>query len=221
MLRDEISRWSLEVPFEESRAHLGIETQRQWSDRAIERTTPLLLSLYSLVALFGQVLHPDGHIPVAQAAWYRKPTAPFRDVLATVRRHLWGQETFPTSPADPDVVLVPRSALERLSWAVCSSVGNVQSQAEISTPRQTGFAMGHEERAGGWGPACRQILVEKCPDRPREEHLARAVAFAVNANRALGPGNVVDVDGQRFLTAQAPIIDQPEEGAITRVLYFP
>jgi hypothetical protein len=107
------------VTFEESRAHLGIETQRQWSDPAIERSTPLLFGLYSLVTLFGQALHPDGQIPVAQAAWYRKQTATFRDVLALVKRHLWGLETFPTSPTDPDVVLVPRSRVERVSLAVC------------------------------------------------------------------------------------------------------
>jgi hypothetical protein len=75
IVRDEISRWSLEVIFEEGRAHLGIETQRQWSDQAIERSTPLLFGLYSLVTLFGQALHPDGQVPIAQAAWYRKPTA--------------------------------------------------------------------------------------------------------------------------------------------------
>lgn len=119
IIRDFMKRWSLEVTFEESRAHLGIETQRQWSDRAIERSTPLLFGLYSLVALFGQAGHPDGQIPVAQVAWYHKQTATFRDVLAVVRRYLWGHGTFPTSPTDPGVVLVPRSTLERLSLAVC------------------------------------------------------------------------------------------------------
>lgn len=78
-----------------------------------------IFGLYSLVALFGQAGYPDGQIPVAQAAWYRKHTATFRDVLAVVRRHLWGHETFPTSPTDPGVVLVPRSTLERLSLVVC------------------------------------------------------------------------------------------------------
>ena len=119
IIHDFMKRWSLEVTFEESRAHLGIETQRQWSDLAIERSTPLLFGLYSLVTLFGRALHPDGQIPVAQAAWYRKQTATFRDVLAVVRRPLWGQGTFPTSPTDPDVVLVPRSTLERWSLALC------------------------------------------------------------------------------------------------------
>jgi len=66
IVSDEISRWSLEVTFEEGRAQLGIETQRQWSDRAIERSTPLLFGLYSLVTLFGRALHPDGQIPVAR-----------------------------------------------------------------------------------------------------------------------------------------------------------
>ncbi len=75
--------------------------------------------LNSLVTLFGQTLHPNGQIPVAQAAWHCKQTATFRDVLALVRRHLWGQGTFPTSPTDPFRVLVPRSTLERLSLAVC------------------------------------------------------------------------------------------------------
>jgi DDE superfamily endonuclease len=119
IIKDFMKRWSLEVTFEEGRAHLGIETQRQWSDRAIERSTPLLFGLYSLVTLFGQALHPDGQIPVAQAAWYRKHTATFRDVLALVRRHLWGYGTFPTSPTDPGVVLVPRSTLQRWAVALC------------------------------------------------------------------------------------------------------
>ena len=115
-----MKRWSLEVTFEEGRAHVGIETQRQWSDLAIERSTPLLFGLYSLVALFGQALPPDGQILVAQASWYRKHVATFRDVLALVRQHLWGQETFQTYPTNPDVVLVPRSTLEWLSLTACS-----------------------------------------------------------------------------------------------------
>src|SRR2546426_9236678 len=113
------ARWSLETTFEEGRAHIGLETQRQWSDLAIERTTPLLFGLYSLVTLFGQALYPDGELPLKQAAWYHKQAATFGDVLAVVRQHLWGNFTFPTSPTDPDVVLVPRSTLSRLAYAVC------------------------------------------------------------------------------------------------------
>lgn len=101
IIRDFMKRWTLEATFEESRAHLGIETQRQWSDLAIERTTPLLFGLYSLVALFGDALVPDGCLPLKHAAWYCKRTATFSDVLALVRRHLWGDLTFPTSPGTP------------------------------------------------------------------------------------------------------------------------
>jgi hypothetical protein len=119
IIGDFMKRWSLEATFEESRAHLGIETQRQWSDLAIERTTPLLLGLYSLVALFGHALAPQGHLPVKQAAWYHKQMATFSDVLALVRRHLWGNFLFPTSPSDPDVVLLPRTTLVQLAHAVC------------------------------------------------------------------------------------------------------
>ncbi len=114
-----IKRWTIEVTFEESRAHLGVETQRQWSDLAIERSTPCLLGMFSLVALFGKALHPDGKVPVQRTAWYHKTEATFSDVLAEVRRHLWGNFTYHTSPQQPDVCLVPRSHMERLAYAVC------------------------------------------------------------------------------------------------------
>jgi DDE superfamily endonuclease len=116
---DFMKRWSLEATFEESRAHLGSETQRQWSERAIERTTPLLFGLDSRVALFGSALAPDGRPPHRQAAWYHKSAATFSAILALVRRHLWGNFVFPTSRSDPDVVLVPRATLAQLAHAVC------------------------------------------------------------------------------------------------------
>jgi hypothetical protein len=120
IVEDFVKRWPIEGTFEESRAHLGVETQRQWSDLAIERSAPCLFGLYSVVVLLGHALHPDGAIPVQQAAWYHKTQATFSDVLATVRRHCWGGLTFQTSPADPDVCLVSRSDLTRLVQAACS-----------------------------------------------------------------------------------------------------
>ncbi len=116
-----IKRWSVETTFEESRAHLGIETQRQWSDRAIERTTPCLFGLYSLVVVLGHALHPDGKIPVRTSAWYPKREATFADVLAAVRRHLWGGFSYSTSGRDPDLLEIPRGELKRLAEAVCYS----------------------------------------------------------------------------------------------------
>jgi hypothetical protein len=119
IIRDYMKRWPLEVTIEESRAHLGIETQRQWADLAMERSTPGLLGLYSLVTLFGQALHPDGRIPVAQAAWYAKEQATFSDVLTEVRRALWNNFNYCTSRERPDMQLVPKADLARLAYAVC------------------------------------------------------------------------------------------------------
>ena len=52
-----VRRWTIEVTFAEVRRHLGVETQRQWSDKAIARTTPALLGLYALVALWADAMH--------------------------------------------------------------------------------------------------------------------------------------------------------------------
>jgi hypothetical protein len=114
-----MKRWPLEVTFEESRAHLGVETQRQWSDKAIERSTPVVLGLYSLVTLLGHELTREGQVPVQQTAWYHKEQATFSDVLAVVRRELWGNFRFCTSPDNPDMLLIPRAVLEQLAFAVC------------------------------------------------------------------------------------------------------
>ena len=113
-----VQRWQLEVTFEEARRHLGVETQRQWSDRAIRRTTPALLGLFSLVTLLAHPHMAAGGC-VRQAAWYPKPRPTFADALAVVRRHLWRQVTFSTSPDGVDVVKVPPAAVERLTEALC------------------------------------------------------------------------------------------------------
>jgi hypothetical protein len=84
-----VPRWNIEVTFEELRAHLGVETQRQWSARAIGRTTPCLFGLFSLVTLMAIRLLGEEQLPVAQTAWYRKEQATFSDVIAFVRRKLW------------------------------------------------------------------------------------------------------------------------------------
>ncbi len=112
-------RWPLETTFEESRAHLGVETQRQWSDLAIERTTPLLLGLYSLVALAGREMAQAGTLQVEQTAWYRKSQATFHDVLVSLRRQIWLAQSNQTSPGHLDVGLLARSEVERLLYAAC------------------------------------------------------------------------------------------------------
>jgi hypothetical protein len=113
-----VLRWQLEVTFEEARRHLGVETQRQWSDLAIHRTTPALLGLFSLVTLLAHP-HLDTAPSIRQAAWYHKPLPTFSDALALVRRHLWQHTLSCTSACADDVVKVPRTVVERLTDALC------------------------------------------------------------------------------------------------------
>jgi DDE superfamily endonuclease len=110
-----VLRWQLEVTFEEARAHLGIETQRQWSDLAIVRTTPALLGLFSLVTLFAHQLLQGQELAVRQAAWYHKRLPTFSDTLALVRQQLWPLSISWTSPDKPDVVIIPKALFERLT----------------------------------------------------------------------------------------------------------
>jgi hypothetical protein len=109
-----VMRWSVEVTFEEVRAHLGFETQRQWTDKAIARTSPVLLALYSLVILLALQLSQGGLIPVEATAWYHKPEPAFVDCLALVRRHLWCARYLVNSAAGPEFVQFSREAFERL-----------------------------------------------------------------------------------------------------------
>jgi hypothetical protein len=109
-----VLRWQLEVTFEEARAHLGIETQRQWSPLAILRTTPALLALFSLVTLFAHQLLQGQALPVRQAAWYHKAQPTFSDTLAFVRLALWPIAISYLSPATPDMQLIPTALFRRL-----------------------------------------------------------------------------------------------------------
>jgi hypothetical protein len=110
-----VARWPLEVTFQEVRAHLGVETQRQWSDLAILRTTPALLGLFSLVALVAQARLDGQPLPVRQAAWYTKPAPTFSDTLAFVRQCLWPVTVFSTSPPSDEVIEIPRALFDRLT----------------------------------------------------------------------------------------------------------
>jgi hypothetical protein len=89
ILRYVVQRWSMEVTFEEARAHLGLETQRQWSDRAISRTTPVLLGLFSVVTLAAVRCHEAGLLSAEQTAWYAKEEPTFSDCLRLIRGRIW------------------------------------------------------------------------------------------------------------------------------------
>ncbi|HEV2460834.1 MAG TPA: hypothetical protein VGS80_20980, partial [Ktedonobacterales bacterium] len=99
-----VQRWQLEVTFQAMRAHLGMETQRQWTALAIARTTPALFGLFSLVTLLAHPALTDQTLPLWHTAWYIKPLPAFADALAVVRRRLWTALLVPTSSlaGDPD-----------------------------------------------------------------------------------------------------------------------
>ena len=106
------------MTFSEVRAHLGVETQRQWSDRAINRTTPALMGLYSLIVLWAEDLLRRGALPYA-AAWYRKNAFTFTDAIAAVRRRIWIGDISATSPHDRNMPNVPPDRLIRMADALC------------------------------------------------------------------------------------------------------
>jgi hypothetical protein len=109
-----IRRWQIEVTFEEARAHLGMETQRQWSDRAIACTTPVILALYSIVALTARQLVPQDGLMTRHAAWYAKDSPTFSDTLALVRRSLWSEAIQLSLSMSAQVRTSPREVLGRL-----------------------------------------------------------------------------------------------------------
>lgn len=110
-----VLRWNVEVTFEESRAHLGIETQRQWSDKAIARTTPCLMALFSLVCLFTIDMMKNQTLPVLSTAWYNKKSdATFSDIMAYVRRSIWAKKYFNDSRFEGEYVIIKQEKWETL-----------------------------------------------------------------------------------------------------------
>jgi hypothetical protein len=116
-----LQRWQLEVTFEETRRHLGLETQRQGSDKAIGRITPLLLGLFSWITLVAHALytaHPS--VTPRQAAWYVKPLPTFSDALALVRQLLWSAyPTFRISKDEPEMLKIPKPWFNTLVSTLC------------------------------------------------------------------------------------------------------
>jgi len=116
-----VRRWQVEVTFQEVRTHLGVETQRQWSDMAIARTTPILLGLFSWVTLLAHQSQNDGTLPIRQASWYAKSLPTFSDTIAVVRSRIWHHWDFCMSPLEPDIQKSQSVFLKHLFEAVCYS----------------------------------------------------------------------------------------------------
>jgi hypothetical protein len=119
ILRWFVRRWSIEVTFAEVRRHLGVETQRQWSDAAIARTTPALLGLFSLTTLWAHQLSAKCAQSPRAASWYTKLLPTFSDAIAAVRRELWLPKQFQRSRSSSDPLKMPQSTLNALVNAAC------------------------------------------------------------------------------------------------------
>jgi hypothetical protein len=116
-----VRRWSLEVTFRETRDHLGVESQRQWSDQAIARTTPCLLGLFSIVTLLATCLGKRARLTVSDAAWYRKQQPTFADTLAAVRREIWAAQGFSMSRSRPDNRKLTKAMCDGVIHALCNA----------------------------------------------------------------------------------------------------
>jgi DDE superfamily endonuclease len=113
-----VSRWQVEVTFEEVRAHLGVETQRQWSDKAILRTTPALLALFSIVTLWTHDLARSRSLKPRAAVWYPKSVLTFSDAIAAVRRETWLHQISFMSRPRRDRIEIPRHIWRRMENAL-------------------------------------------------------------------------------------------------------
>ena len=114
-----VQRWQVEVTFREVRDHLGVETQRQWSDKAIARTTPCLLGLFSIVTLLGTRVGHHARLRVSATAWYHKKRPTFSDTLAAVRRHVWCEQGFLASRHSSELAKLQPALRDGIVHALC------------------------------------------------------------------------------------------------------
>lgn len=118
IIKNFVLRWNIEVTFEETRAHLGVETQRQWSDKAIARTTPLLMGLFSFVTLVALTMHQTkALVSMELASWYDKQgELTFSDIMALVRRSIWSNIYFSNSEYQLDLDKYSKESIETLIY---------------------------------------------------------------------------------------------------------
>jgi hypothetical protein len=114
-----LRRVAMETTFQAVRTHLGVETQRQWNDQAILRTTPALMALFPLVTLMAHPHFLAQQHPIRQASWYPKATPTFADAIACLRRHLWRAQGLIMSPPRSDQTKLIPPLHERLIDALC------------------------------------------------------------------------------------------------------
>ena len=126
-----VLRWGVEVTFQESRRHLGVETQRQWTDKAIARSTPALMGLFSIVCLMALKLISTGKELMPQTtAWYQKQDVTFSDVLTFVRRYIWADK-YVKSTYNTGYVLFPAQKWEAILDLLATAAQNAKVEHQI------------------------------------------------------------------------------------------
>ena len=115
-----VSRWKLEVTFEEVRRHFGFETQRHWSDKAVDRITPSLLASFSIVCLCGKEVAQEDEKKVRpqQTTWYTKKQVTFSDVLSLMRGEIMSMKIFLGSSKNTN--LRKKAVEELLAWVTAA-----------------------------------------------------------------------------------------------------
>ncbi len=114
-----VRRRRVEVTFRQARDHLGVETERQWSDLAIARSTPCLPALFSIVALLAARLGRRARSAACTDAWYRKPRPTFADTLAAVRRQFWREQGLLLSARQPEVRKLRPGLRHGIAFVLC------------------------------------------------------------------------------------------------------
>ena len=112
-----VRRRSLETTFQEAREHLGLETLRNWSEKAVKRSVPFLLRLYSLIVVWFALHVEEPERFRLDRPWYKKPSVTFSDMLSAARGNILGELPFQRPQCAPcEHLLWPlsvRSAMRR------------------------------------------------------------------------------------------------------------
>lgn len=115
-------RWNIEVTFEEARALLGLETTRHWCEQSVRRVTPIMLGLFSAVALIWQQL-PQSRKSVcwSHTPCYTKQHITFADALAAVRREIWEQSLLQHRRKTQCLTCLPRPLRQTILWHLAAA----------------------------------------------------------------------------------------------------
>lgn len=114
-------RWNIEVTFEEARALLGLETTRHWCRQSVLRVTPVLMGVFSAVALIWQQLPEKKRRCLSETPCYQKQHLTFADALYAVRRELWQTSLAGNRHQTRCLTRLPASLRQVILWHLSSA----------------------------------------------------------------------------------------------------